>query len=145
MVNGPIDQGRFNAPKLLRETSAISEPYLIDGAGKEQLCISRIPIELAATQQDYSRNPKFTEAMPNKFYYGPVYFRGASEAFMTLSISGTGGEVAVRVAEIQISHDIEGREVLMVYAPVTKGLGWLMFVELPTGGDQYQHARDKVI
>jgi len=91
MVNGPIDQGRFNAPKLLRETSAISEPYLIDGAGKEQLCISRIPIELAATQQDYSRNPKFTEAMPNKFYYGPVYFRGASEAFMTLSISGTRG------------------------------------------------------
>lgn len=68
MVDGPIDQGRFNALKLMRETSAISEPYLIDGAGKEQLRISRIPIELAATQQDYSRNPKFTEAMSNKFY-----------------------------------------------------------------------------
>src|SRR5262245_49614587 len=103
MVDGSIDQWRFNALKSMRETSAISEPYLIDGAGKEQLRISRIQIELAATQQDYIRNPKFTEAMSNKFYCGPVYFRDASEAFMTLSISDTVGEVAVHVAEIQIA------------------------------------------
>ena len=41
----PIDQGRFNALKLMRETSAISELYLIDGAGKEQFRVSRVSIE----------------------------------------------------------------------------------------------------
>jgi hypothetical protein len=34
---------------------------------------------------------------------------------------------------VQISHDIEGREVLVVYAPIAKRLGWLVFLELPTG------------
>jgi len=31
-------------------------------------------IELAATEKNNSQDPKFTEAMPNKFYYGSVYF-----------------------------------------------------------------------
>jgi hypothetical protein len=192
----PIDEGRFIALKLMRETTAILELYLIDGAGKEQVRVSRVPIDLAATEKDNSRNPRFTEAMSNKFYFGPVYFRSASEACMTLSISDTVGEAAVRVAEIslksiqdmmratkvgqhgvayvvdghghvfahrdsgrvqedfgrldhvrsalargvspstnavQISHDTEDREVLVVYAQVAKRLGWLVFVELPTG------------
>jgi len=98
----PIDQGRFNALKLMRETLAILELYLIDGAGKVQVRVSRIPIDLAATEKDNSRVPKFTEAMSNKFYYGPVYFRGASEACMTLSISDSMGEAAVRVAEMSL-------------------------------------------
>jgi hypothetical protein len=33
---------------------------------------------------------------------------------------------------IQISHDIESHEVLVVYAQVAKRLGWLVFLELPT-------------
>src|SRR5262249_45526873 len=98
----PITEGRFSALKLMREMSAISELYLIDGAGEVQVRVSRIPIDLAAAEKDNSRDPKFTEAKSNKFYYGPVYFRGASEACMTLSTSDTVGEAAVRVAEISL-------------------------------------------
>jgi Cache domain len=191
----PITQGRINAMKLMHEMPAISELSLIDGAGKEVFRLSRIPIDLTAIEKNNARNPKFTEAMSNKVYYGPIYFRDASEACVTLSISDTVGEVVVRVAEIslksiqdtmraakvgqsgvayvvdghghvfahpdrgrvqedfgrldhvrsaltpgvsppaeamQISHDIEGREVL-VYAQVAQHLGWLAFLELPTG------------
>jgi len=43
------------------------------------------------------------------------------------------GGVSPSTKAVQISHDIEGREVLVVYAQVAKRLGWSVFVELPTG------------
>ena len=193
----PTDhQMRMELLMLLRQAPAITEVAQINGAGKEKIRVARGPIDLATTEQDYSRNPKFTGAMANKVNYGPVYFRPTTEAFLTLSISSTLGEPGVRVAEISlksvqdtmratkvgnhgvayvvdgyghvfahpdsgrvqedfgrldhvrsaltagvgppaeanlISRDIEGREVLVVYAPVAERLGWLVFLELPTG------------
>src|SRR3954452_13960818 len=51
---------------------------------------------------DLSRDPKFTEAVAKKVYYGPVYFRRESEPYMTLSLAGTGRDAGVSVAEVNL-------------------------------------------
>jgi hypothetical protein len=40
-------------------------------------------------QTDFSREPKLTEAVAKKVYYGPVYFHRESEPYMTLAVAGT--------------------------------------------------------
>jgi hypothetical protein len=51
---------------------------------------------------DMSREPKFTEAVAKKVYYGPVYFRRESEPYMTLSLAGTRRDAGVSVAEVNL-------------------------------------------
>ena len=51
---------------------------------------------------DYSKDPKFTEAVAKKVYYGPVYFRRESEPYMTLSLAGTRRDAGVSVAEVSL-------------------------------------------
>ena len=79
---------------------AIAELAQLDGSGKEQLRVSRLAMDLGPEHPDYSHDPKFTEAVAKKVYYGPVYFRRRSEPYMTLSVAGTRPIVGVSVAEI---------------------------------------------
>src|SRR5438477_7756689 len=51
---------------------------------------------------DLSKDPKFTEAVANKVYYGPVYFRRESEPYMTLSLAGTRKDSGVSIAEVNL-------------------------------------------
>ena len=48
-----------------------------------------------------SKEPKFTEAVARKVYYGSVYFR-ESEPYMTLAIAGTRRDAGVSVAEVNL-------------------------------------------
>jgi hypothetical protein len=70
-----IEQRRFDGFRLLRQMPAITELSQLDPAGREQLRVSRGVIDLGAAQTDYSNDPKFTEAIAKKVYYGSVYFR----------------------------------------------------------------------
>jgi hypothetical protein len=70
-----IEQRRFDGLRLLRQVPAITELAQLDPSGKEQLRVSRLVMNLGATQTDYSQAPKFTEAVAKKVYYSPVYFR----------------------------------------------------------------------
>src|SRR4030095_13216814 len=51
---------------------------------------------------DLSKEPKFTEAVKNKVYYGPVYFRRESEPYMTLALAGTRKDAGVSIAEVNL-------------------------------------------
>jgi len=51
---------------------------------------------------DLSQDPKFTEAVAHKVYYGPVYFRRESEPYMTLSLAGTRKDAGVSIAEVNL-------------------------------------------
>jgi signal transduction histidine kinase len=51
---------------------------------------------------DLSTDPKFTEAVAHKVYYGPVYFRRESEPYMTLSVAGARKDAGVSIAEINL-------------------------------------------
>jgi signal transduction histidine kinase len=99
---GTIDQRRFDGLRLLRQVPAITELSQLDSSGKEQLRVSRLAMDVVAAQVDYSKDPKFTEAVAHKVYYGPVYFRRESEPYMTLALTGTRRDAGVSVAEVNL-------------------------------------------
>src|SRR5205807_2741217 len=74
----------------------------LDSRGREQLRVSRLAMDVVGSQTDYSQDPKFTEAVANKVYYGPVYFRRESEPYMTLALAGTRRDAGVSVAEVNL-------------------------------------------
>jgi two-component system NtrC family sensor kinase len=103
--SGTIDQRRFDGLRLLRQVPAISKFSQLDSAGKEQLLVMRLAMDAVANGTDYSHDPKFTEAVAKKVYYGPVYFGlfpGGTDAYVTLSVAGTKLDAGVSVAEVAI-------------------------------------------
>jgi signal transduction histidine kinase len=97
-----LEQRRFDASRLLRQVPAITELSQLDATGHEQLRVSRLAMDVIGSGIDYSNDPKFTEAMAHKVYYGPVYFRRESEPYMTLSLAGTIRNAGVSVAEVNL-------------------------------------------
>jgi signal transduction histidine kinase len=97
-----IEQRRFDALRLLRQVPAITELAQVDASGKEQLRVSRLAMDVVGSGLDLSKDPKFTEAVKNKVYYGPVYFRRESEPYMTLSLAGTRRDAGVSIAEVNL-------------------------------------------
>src|SRR5215210_963997 len=99
---GTLEQRRFDGLRLLRQVPAITELSQLDSTGKEQLRVSRLAMDVVASQSDFSKEPKFTEAMAKKVYYGPVYFRRESEPYMTRAVAGTRRDAGVSVAEVNL-------------------------------------------
>ncbi|MGH8092601.1 MAG: adenylate/guanylate cyclase domain-containing protein [Chthoniobacterales bacterium] len=99
---GTVEQRRFDALRLLRQVPAITELAEVDDSGKEQLLVSRLAMDVVGSGLDLSKQPKFAEAVKNKVYYGPVYFRRGSEPYMTLSLAGTRRAAGVSIAEVNL-------------------------------------------
>jgi signal transduction histidine kinase/CheY-like chemotaxis protein len=99
---GSIEQRRFDALRLLRQVPAITELSQLDATGKERLKVSRLAMDVVDSGVDYSKEAKFTEAVANKVYYGPVYFRRESEPYMTLAIAGARRDAGISVAEVNL-------------------------------------------
>ncbi|MBR1123801.1 GAF domain-containing protein [Bradyrhizobium lablabi] len=97
-----VQDRRFDALRLLRQVPAITELAQVDATGKERLRVSRLAMDVVDSGVDYSKDPKFTEAVANKVYYGPVYFRRESEPYMTLSLAGTRKDAGVSIAEVNL-------------------------------------------
>jgi signal transduction histidine kinase len=99
---GSIEQRRFDALRLLRQVPAITELAQVDATGKERLRVSRLAMDVLDSGLDLSKDPKFTQAVANKVYYGPVYFRRESEPYMTLALAGTRKDAGVSIAEVNL-------------------------------------------
>src|SRR6266550_6622828 len=99
---GTLDQRRFDGLRLLRQVPAVTELAQLDSSGKEQLKVSRLAMDVVASQGDMSSEPKFAEAVAKKVYYGPVYFRRESEPYMTLALAGTRKDSGVSIAEVNL-------------------------------------------
>jgi signal transduction histidine kinase len=99
---GTLEQRRFDGLRLLRQVPAITELAQLDATGREQLKVSRLAMDVVASQADLSKEPKFAEAVAKKVYYGPVYFRRESEPYMTLALAGTRRDAGVSVAEVNL-------------------------------------------
>src|SRR5689334_6236997 len=97
-----LENRRFDALRLLRQVPAITELAQIDSTGKERLRVSRLAMDVVDSGLDLSKDPKFTEAVAKKVYYGPVYFRRESEPYMTLSLAGTRKDAGVSIAEVNL-------------------------------------------
>src|SRR3954464_3082068 len=99
---GSLENRRFDALRLLRQVPAITELAQVDSTGRERLRVSRLAMDVIDSGLDLSKDPKFTEAVANKVYYGPVYFRRESEPYMTLSLAGTRKDAGVSIAEVNL-------------------------------------------
>src|SRR6201981_3435456 len=97
-----IEQRRFDALRLLRQVPAITELAQVDASGKGRLRLSRLAMDVIDSGIDLSIDPKFTEAVAHKVYYGPVYFRRESEPYMTLALAGTRKDAGVSIAEVNL-------------------------------------------
>ena len=97
-----IEDRRFDALRLLKQVPAITELAQVNSTGIERLRVSRLSMDSVSGTVDLSKDPKFTEAVANKVYYGPVYFRRESEPYMTLSLAGTRKESGVSIAEVNL-------------------------------------------
>jgi signal transduction histidine kinase len=97
-----VEQRRFDGLRLLRQVPAITELSMVDATGKEQLRVSRLAMDVVGSGLDLSKEPKFTETVARKVYYGPVYFRRESEPYMTLALAGTRRDAGVSIAEVNL-------------------------------------------
>ncbi|AWM00455.1 hybrid sensor histidine kinase/response regulator [Bradyrhizobium amphicarpaeae] len=93
---------RLNAIRLLRLSPAIAEIAELDSQGIERVRVSRRVADRIGSKADLSASPAFRGANDSRAYYGPVYFFGDTEPYMTLATRGTGRNPDVIVAEVNL-------------------------------------------
>ncbi len=98
----PVEQRRFEYVRLLRQVPAITELTQLDRNGHEQLKVSRLSMDVVGSDVDRSAEPAFTEAVANKVYFGPVYYRKESEPYLSMAVAHGGKNGGVTVAEINL-------------------------------------------
>jgi len=99
----PDDQRRFDYVRLLRQVLPITELVQLDAKGREQLRVSRLSMDVVGAGTDRSQEPAFKEAVANKVYFSPVYFRKESEPYLTMAVaSGNRTVTGVTVADINL-------------------------------------------
>jgi len=97
-----MSQRRADYFRLFRQAPAITEVTYLDGEGREQLQLSRLKMDVVASGEDHSADPKFLEAKAGRTYFSPVTFRKESEPYMTIAIAGSGKGAGVTVAEVNL-------------------------------------------
>lgn len=97
-----FEQRRIDYLRLLRQSPAITQISFLDPAGKEQLRVSRLSMDMIGSGADFSRDPKFTQARPNRTYVSPVYFRKESEPYTTISMASSRKSAGITVAEVNL-------------------------------------------
>jgi signal transduction histidine kinase len=97
----PVER-QFDGQRLLRQVPAISDVTQLDSSGREQLRLSRFTMDEFGKRTDFSKDPKFTEAMAHGVYHSPVYFRYESEPYMSIAMAGTRREDGVTIAEVNL-------------------------------------------
>ena len=96
------EDDRLNAIRLLRLSPAIAEIAELDAQGREQVRVSRRVADRVGSKVDLSASPAFRGANESRAYYGPVYFFGDTEPFMTIATRGTGPKPNVIVADVNL-------------------------------------------
>ena len=86
--------------QLLNQVPAVSQLSWLDGDGREQLRLSRTRISVGS-KADFSRDPRFTDAVAHGTSYAPAYFRG-SQPYMSIAVSHSGFNAGVTVADIDL-------------------------------------------
>ncbi|MCC7081394.1 MAG: HAMP domain-containing protein [Burkholderiales bacterium] len=107
----PLDQRRFEYLKLLRQVPAITEAAWIDPAGREQLRVSRLAMDVSGAGADLSADPRFLETRRGKTWYSQVYFHKETEPYMTIArpAGRAGGGVTVAEVNLKFVWDVVSR------------------------------------
>ncbi|MGB8616482.1 MAG: histidine kinase dimerization/phospho-acceptor domain-containing protein, partial [Pseudolabrys sp.] len=95
-----IEQRRSDYAQLLQQVPAIDSLIYLDGAGKEQLRLTRGQFVIASGV-DYSDDPKFKETQEKPVWLSPVHFDGF-DPFIAIAMAHSGRKAGSTVAEINL-------------------------------------------
>ena len=96
------EQQRYDFVRQLRQVPAITELAYLDGQGREQIKVSRLEPDSIGSGKDFSSDPRFTGAVADKVWFGPVEFRRGSEPYMTIALAHVGKQAGVTVADVNL-------------------------------------------
>jgi adenylate cyclase len=97
-----FNQRYLDTLRLLRQVPAITDIIDLDQAGREQLRISRLSLDVVRSDADRSREPIFSEAQHKGRYFSPVTFRKESEPYVTMALAGSGKRGGVTAADVNL-------------------------------------------
>jgi class 3 adenylate cyclase/HAMP domain-containing protein len=95
-----LEQRRADYVQLLRQASPIDKLAQLDGDGREQLRVPRFDVGVPHGA-DYSRDPRFTEAVARGSWWSPVSFRG-DVPYVLFAMAHPGRNAGVTVAELNL-------------------------------------------
>jgi len=97
-----MEQRRADYFRLLRQVPPITEVSYLDAAGKEQLRVSRLAMDVVGSGESFADDPRFRIPKTGKTYFSPVYFRKESEPYIRIALAGSGNQAGVTVAEVNL-------------------------------------------
>jgi class 3 adenylate cyclase/HAMP domain-containing protein len=95
-----VEQRQAAYAQLLEQVPAVSQVFQLDGAGREQLRVTRSKASIGSGE-DFSRDQVFTQTVATGLTFAPVFFRG-SQPFMSIAVAHSGRGAGVTVAEIDL-------------------------------------------
>ncbi|MEO7937058.1 MAG: GAF domain-containing protein, partial [Burkholderiaceae bacterium] len=97
-----LDLRRIEFLKLLRQVPEVTDIAYVDASGREQLAVSRLGMDVVASEKDRSQEAAFRQARFGRSWFGPVYFRKDTEPYMTIASRAGGDDGPVTVAEVNL-------------------------------------------
>jgi class 3 adenylate cyclase/HAMP domain-containing protein len=95
-----VEQHKADYAQLLNQVPAVSQISQLDGAGREQLRVTRSRVSIGSAE-DFSRDPVFTQTVARDVTFAPAFFRG-SQPFMAIAVAHSGRDAGVIVAEVDL-------------------------------------------
>jgi len=99
---GDVELRRIEFLKLLRQAPEVTDIAQVDAAGREQIAVSRLAMDVPASGKDRSQEPAFRNAKRGRSWFGPVYFRKETEPYMTIAIRSGGDSGPVTIADVNL-------------------------------------------
>jgi len=115
-------QRELDFVRVLRNVPAVAQLSHLDLAGKEQLRVSRLDLDVVGSQEDFSRTPAFVTARTGKTYWSPVYLKNDAEPYTTLGVPVGKYAVEVTTAEVSLAP------VLKIVTQIEVGPGGYAYV-----------------
>ena len=115
-------QRELDFVRVLRNVPAVAKLGHLDLAGKEQLRVSRLDLDVAGSGEDLSRTPAFLTAKTGKTYWSPVYLKNEAEPYITLAVPVGKYAVEVTTAEVSLAP------VLKIVTQIEVGPGGYAYV-----------------
>jgi class 3 adenylate cyclase/HAMP domain-containing protein len=95
-----VEQHKDDYAQLMKQVPAVSQIFQLDGAGREQLRVTRSGVSTGSAE-DFSRDPVFTQTVARGVTFAPAFFRG-SQPFMSIGVAHSGRDAGVIVAEVDL-------------------------------------------
>lgn len=97
-----LESRRTEFWRLLRQAPEVTDIAQLDRAGREQIAVSRLGMDVMGSGKDRSAEAPFREALPDAPWFGPVYFNRDTEPYMVVAIRSGGAKGPVTIAELNL-------------------------------------------